>query len=105
MELRAVIVGNQHRPLEAQERYHQLEKDEALDLVREPDNEYDENAIAVYSDGIKIGYIPRTMNADLAEAMDEGRVFQSTYDPDIDRLFVTEVEDNFEPPTVDNEVV
>ena len=28
-------------------------------LVREPDNEYDEHAVAVYIDGLQVGYLPR----------------------------------------------
>lgn len=92
MELRTVIVGNTYRPIESQERYARLEKDEELTLVREPTNAFDNNAIAVHTaDGVHIGYVPRTMNAELAEALDEGRQFLATYDPDIDRLFVTEV--------------
>lgn len=30
-----------------------------MDLVPEPHNEYDSNAVAVYYKGLKIGYVPR----------------------------------------------
>ena len=43
-----------------------------LELVREKDNRHDANAIAVWS-GVRIGYVPRKCNADLATMMDEGR--------------------------------
>ncbi|MBQ4479137.1 MAG: HIRAN domain-containing protein [Victivallales bacterium] len=35
-------------------------------LVREPDNKYDPNAIAVVANGQKIGYIPKAIAGDLA---------------------------------------
>ena len=47
-------------------------------LVREPDNEYDENAIAVYArvkdadvGALKVGYVARELAVDLAPALDE----------------------------------
>ena len=47
-------------------------------LVREPDNEYDENAIAVYArvkdaavDALKVGYVARELAVDLAPALEE----------------------------------
>ena len=41
-------------------------------LVREPENKFDKNAIAVWSGGKRIGYIPSKQNAGLAAAMDQG---------------------------------
>ncbi len=40
-------------------------------LVREPENKYDKNAIAVYAPQ-KIGYIPRKMVKELAPQIDRG---------------------------------
>ncbi len=45
---------------------------EALDLVREPDNPHDANAVRVEWQGRKLGYVPRSSNAALAWAMDRG---------------------------------
>ncbi|HQR51903.1 MAG TPA: HIRAN domain-containing protein [Burkholderiales bacterium] len=45
---------------------------DALALVREPDNPYDPNAVRVDWRGEKLGYVPRTENADLARHMDRG---------------------------------
>ena len=45
---------------------------DALMLVREPGNPHDPNAIRVDWDGHALGYVPRTRNAALASAMDEG---------------------------------
>ena len=43
-----------------------------LDLVREPHNVYDANAIAVYLDSLKLGFIPRAANSPVAHLLDRG---------------------------------
>ncbi len=43
-----------------------------LDLVREPVNAHDPNAVRVEWRGRKLGYVPRAENAALAWAMDRG---------------------------------
>jgi len=43
-----------------------------VDLVREPENKYDKNAIAVSVLGNKAGYIPGFLAAKMATKMDEG---------------------------------
>ena len=35
-------------------------------LVREPDNKFDKNAVAVWADGRRIGYVPKATNRGLA---------------------------------------
>lgn len=46
---------------------------DAVELRREPDNEYDENAIAVYTeDERQLGFLSRELAADLAPEMDDG---------------------------------
>ena len=42
------------------------------DLVREPDNQYDKNAIAIYCGGKKIGYWNKGMAVGLSRAIDGG---------------------------------
>lgn len=45
-----------------------------LELVREPKNRYDSNAVAVHlPGGERIGYIPRDRNTDIARLIDKGR--------------------------------
>ena len=44
----------------------------SLELVREPDNPYDANAIAVHWRGRRVGYVPREANAEVARMMDNG---------------------------------
>ncbi len=46
-----------------------LNAGKSLDLVSEPDNPYDAKAIAIYSEGLKIGYIPTTENELIATLM------------------------------------
>ncbi len=44
-----------------------------LTLVREPDNQYDKNAIAVHFDGKKVGHIPAPQAKILAPMLDAGQ--------------------------------
>lgn len=50
-----------------------LEDGEPMRLVREKDNSYDRNAVAVYHDTTKIGYVPRSDNTVIANLKDGGR--------------------------------
>lgn len=51
----------------------QLNLDEELRLRREPQNPYDANAVSLWFQGRKIGYLPRTVNPTVARALDRGR--------------------------------
>ena len=48
-----------------------LSSDDALRMVREPDNPYDANAVALYAGGIKLGYIPKRENTTTAMLLDQ----------------------------------
>lgn len=50
----------------------ELRPGDRLDLVREPDNPHDRNAVRVEWRGRKLGYVPRAENEALAWAMDRG---------------------------------
>lgn len=50
-----------------------LEENEELRLKREPENQYDKYAIAVYNSEKKIGYIPRRNNKVFVRLMDGGK--------------------------------
>lgn len=39
-------------------------------LIKEPDNKYDKNAIAIYSGSKKVGYIPKSDNREIANSTD-----------------------------------
>ena len=49
-----------------------LRQGDALDLVREPENPFDANAVRVEWRGHKLGYVPRRDNATLAWGLDRG---------------------------------
>jgi hypothetical protein len=44
----------------------------ALELVREPGNPHDANAIAVHAGGAHVGFVPRELAAEIAPALDAG---------------------------------
>lgn len=70
------VVGESHWNYDGSSRQEILtrcQEGELLVFVREPDNEYDPNAIAVCRfNGEQIGYLDRDLAADLAPEMDEG---------------------------------
>ena len=52
----------------------------AYQMVREPENEYDPNAIRVALFGqFTIGYIPKALAVDLAEQMDGGKQLEAEF--------------------------
>jgi hypothetical protein len=60
------------RYAEASQVWSELRRGDALELVREPDNPHDRNAVRVDWRGRKLGYVPRAENEALAWAMDRG---------------------------------
>jgi hypothetical protein len=50
----------------------ELREGDALELVREPDNPHDANAVRVDWRGRKLGYVPRRENAAIAWGLDRG---------------------------------
>jgi hypothetical protein len=61
-----------YRYAEAAQVWAELRVGERLELVREPDNLHDRNAVRVEWRGRKLGYVPRAENEALAWAMDRG---------------------------------
>jgi len=49
-----------------------MRQGEALHLMREPQNEFDSNAIALHYDNSKIGFVPRESNDVISKLMDDG---------------------------------
>jgi len=68
--LRARVVGTEFEP-DAEKLISSMKEGDHPRLIREPDNPYDENAIAVTRRGRKIGYVPRQHNTILANLMDQ----------------------------------
>ena len=54
-----------------------LKPGDRLELVREPDNPYDANAVRVEWRGVKLGYVPRRDNAAVARQMDRGAALEA----------------------------
>lgn len=52
--------------------------DDALALVREPGNPHDPRAVRVEWNGVKLGYVPRAHNADIARRLDAGETLRAT---------------------------
>ncbi len=52
-----------------------IKEKDTIELKREPNNEYDKFAIALYFQGIKIGFIPKDKNEVMANLMDAGKSF------------------------------
>ena len=76
--LSAPLVGMRHHP-GAAEALGELGFGDGLRLQREPENQYDENAIQVYTlDGILLGYIKREFAADWAGVFDVAGVPPAT---------------------------
>lgn len=59
----------------AQDTLRNLQRDDRLDLEREPDNPHDSNAIKVKRAIYHLGYIPKEVAKELAPRMDEGDCF------------------------------
>lgn len=78
----AVIVV-QRSPLAGYRHYeghvvlHDMRPGDRLELVREPDNPYDSNAVRVEWRGVKLGYVPRRDNAAVARQMDRGNALEA----------------------------
>ena len=60
------------RYYEGKRLWSEMKVGDALQLVREPENSYDPNAVRVEWRGEKLGYVPRADNAALARFMDRG---------------------------------
>lgn len=70
--------------------FNMLRIGEELRLVREKDNAYDAEAIAVYWKDAKLGFIPSTMNTDLSKFLDMGH-------EDIFKVFINRISPEKEP--------
>jgi hypothetical protein len=66
---------------EAQENIRRFwrEEIESFELVREPDNADDPNAIKVVLGDCYLGYLPRRLASRLAPAMDAGRKYEAIF--------------------------
>lgn len=54
-----------------------LSAGDPLALVREPDNAFDAQAVAVYWNNLQLGYVPRAQNTAVAQMLDRGTALES----------------------------
>lgn len=73
--LKTNVAGFQY--YEGEQVWPHLTTGSKLTLLRESSNLYDENAISLYWQNVKLGYIPRSHNTVLANLMDQGRQLQA----------------------------
>lgn len=74
--LKCIIAGTSFRQLDKVE--NKLTSSVALSMKREPQNEFDEFAIALWFEDTKVGYIPKNKNEVIARLMDAGKLFYAT---------------------------
>ena len=67
----ASVAGARHRERALES--DALAPGSALELRREPGNEHDPDAVAVWAGGAQVGYVPRDLAAELAPELDAGR--------------------------------
>jgi hypothetical protein len=61
------------RHYEAKAVWNRMQPGDPLELVREPANPHDQNAVRVDWDGHVLGYLPQADNADVARQLDRGQ--------------------------------
>lgn len=66
------LVGATFRPAEAKAIVRELRIGNTVQLRADPENEYDPHAVAVYSDDVHIGFIPRDSNSALFAVLMDG---------------------------------
>jgi HIRAN domain len=74
--LETIVAGTSFKKLKDVE--PNLNTQVKLELVREPNNEFDSFAIALYFNKTKIGYIPKSSNEVIARLLDAGKPFFAT---------------------------
>ena len=70
------LAGSQYYLLDALQA--KIQVGTPLELVREPENHHDRNAIRVRWQGNQLGYIPRKENRAIASAIDRGEAVRAT---------------------------
>ena len=69
-----VVAGTTHCP-EIETVTPQISPGTLLRMVRQPGNEYDDRAIALFVDQTRIGYVPQHLNLIISRLMDAGKEF------------------------------
>jgi hypothetical protein len=67
-EKKFFIAGVQHHQIH--EVLAELTEDEILDLVPEPTNSYDPNAVRIEFNGVMLGYVPKKFSAEISAMLE-----------------------------------
>jgi hypothetical protein len=67
-----VLVGTAFKGAAAKAAIALMRPGDAVQLVREPNNQFDRLAVACHYRGLHVGYIPRQANPAIARALDAG---------------------------------
>jgi len=70
IERKFFIAGVQHHQMNKV--INDLVEGEELNLVPEPDNKFDPNAIKIEYEGTMLGYVPKKLSAEIAAALETG---------------------------------
>lgn len=89
------IAGLNFRPREIKAEVANLKEGDAVDLVRDPSNTADPNAIKIMANGAWLGYVSREVAAQLAPMMDN----------EATRAVIDTPQIHMEPPIVKIEVL
>lgn len=73
-----VLVGTAFKGAAAKSAIALMRPGDAVQLVREPNNQFDPLAVACHYRGLHVGYIPRQANPAIARALDAGRELACT---------------------------
>lgn len=74
--LQVTMVGATFRPAEAKEIIRGLGIGDRVELRADPENEYDNTAVACYYDDTHIGFLPKESNSAIFEALMEGEEYE-----------------------------
>ena len=69
-----VVAGTSHCT-QIEDVIPQLLPETVLIMLRDPKNEYDKYAIAIYLDKVRIGWVPQELNLVISRLMDAGKAF------------------------------
>lgn len=78
MKFQCALMGANFRPAECKEILRSLAEGDSLDVVRDADNAYDANAVALYYEGSHLGFVAKETAVELAPLMDDGVEFTAT---------------------------
>jgi hypothetical protein len=70
-----IVVAGTTYAKEIDKVFPELEQGKVLRMQRDPKNKHDENAIALYYNKVRVGWVPRTLNLVISRLMDAGKAF------------------------------